>query len=54
MSDDEYGFCEDCGHDLSDRSSHYHCNFCGELCSMMGHWDERAGGFTCQKVSSPL
>lgn len=39
MSDDEYGLCEYCGHDLSDRASHYHCTVCGELCSMMGHND---------------
>ena len=51
MMDDEdpYGYCEDCGYDLSDRSSHYHCGNCLEVASMMGHWSEERGGFTCAR-----
>lgn len=44
--DDVYGFCE-CGHDLSDCSSHYHCANCGE--EPGGHYRVR-GGFTCSRV----
>jgi hypothetical protein len=29
--------CEDCGEDLSGGTSHYHCDICGEVCSVMGH-----------------
>lgn len=35
MRDDE--FCEYCGDDVSSGSSHYHCPYCNERCSMMGH-----------------
>lgn len=48
--DDGYGFCDICGDDLSDGSSHYHCANCLELCSMMGHSDMETGDFTCEHV----
>lgn len=35
--DDGYGYCDVCGEDLSDGSSHYHCVRCDRLCSMFGH-----------------
>jgi hypothetical protein len=47
--DDDYGFCE-CGHDLSDRSSHYHCANCGEEGGSMGHIAPPDWAFTCQRV----
>jgi hypothetical protein len=42
-------FCE-CGHDLSDQSSHYHCANCGEEGGMMGHIAPPTWDFTCQRV----
>ena len=43
--------CDECGQCYNE--SHYHCGQCGDICSMMGHWDFNEKVFTCDPPTVP-